>query len=132
MDGSVSAETRKAVGAYLKALQDYLAPGDQSIIAMRIEALLSHWSVPERPEAIQDIVAGDWVRVIGSFPGWTVIEAANHWLEVNDRKPTIAAIKQLCDEAVYEARLRLKVLLKIEGAACLPETSRSSLYAKKV
>ena len=117
VDGvSISVETRKAIGPYLRALQDYLQPGDQTIIGMRIEALLSHWAVPERSPEVAEIVAGDWVRVIGNYPTWCCIEAANHWLDTETYKPTIAAIKRLCDEAVYEARLRLRVLSKIEGA----------------
>jgi hypothetical protein len=119
----IPAQVRSDVGPYLRALQDYLRPGDQTIIAMRVEALLSHWTVPERSPEVQDVVSGDWVRVIGNYPQWVVIEAANHWLDSETYRPTIAAIKRLCDEAVYEARLRLRVLSKVEGVRCLPTNS---------
>jgi len=47
-------------------------------------------------EAEVKAVAADWADALGHFPQWVVEEACRDYLRENDRKPTIAAIRKLC------------------------------------
>ena len=41
-------------------------------------------------------MAEDWADALMEFPQWAVEEACREYLRTQDRKPTIAAIRQLC------------------------------------
>ena len=104
---------RDEIEPYLDALHGFLAPGDQKVIRLRIEALLEHWNARGGVDAeVAGIAAADWLRVLYQYPAWAVIEAANWWIDNEERRPQIAGIKRLCDDAVYEARLRARVLIR--------------------
>lgn len=94
---------------YIGDLEAYLMPGDQDAIQLRIAGLLGHWGAADPLPQIDDVVAGDWLYHIGRYPTWAVTKACADWLDGSSRRPFINNIRELCDQAAHDDRVRLDV-----------------------
>ncbi len=63
----------------------------------RIMTLLSHFYVSPMTPGEAEAIATDWAKALGAFPQWAVSEACDEYLRTQKRKPTIAAIVELCE-----------------------------------
>ena len=77
----------------------------------RIATMLAHFYVSPLSEAEMSAVASDWAEALREFPQWAIAEACSEWLRTQERKPTPAAIRRLCQHhfAVVEFT-RLKAM----------------------
>src|SRR5215469_7435042 len=96
------ADLREAAALYRDEVEEYLRPGDQDQIALRLAALRGHWNDVEDDQAVKQVIAVDWQRSIGVFPLWAVTHACEDWIDNQRRRPMIADIKKLCGDAVEE------------------------------
>jgi hypothetical protein len=64
----------------------------------RVATLLSHFYVSQMSEHEARAVAQDWADALLEFPQWAVDEACREWLRTQERKPTIAGIRKLCQQ----------------------------------
>jgi len=64
----------------------------------RIATLLSHFYVSPMSETEARAVAQDWADALLEFPQWAVDESCREWLRAQERKPTIAGIRKLCQQ----------------------------------
>jgi hypothetical protein len=113
---------RQAVADAIRFYEaELLAPGDPLLIAGRVRTLLAHWRDREMDRALLDAVNEDWMRVLSRYPLWVVCAACEEWLEVSRQRPTIAEIRLLCDQAVKQHRLELRVLRKLAAAQSAPD-----------
>ena len=110
------ANVREIAADYLAVVEDYLRPGDQEQIALRLAALRGHWSDVEDDQGVKLLIATDWQRSIGLFPLWAVTQACEDWIDNQRRRPMIADIKRLCGDAVEEYVLQVDVLRKAIAA----------------
>lgn len=109
-------EDRAALAAALVFYEhELLAPGDGMATAARVRSLLAHWRDRDMEPAVQEAVAQDWVRVLSRYPLWAVHQAAEEWIELDPRRPQVADIRRLCDLAVRDDQLRLRLLRRLES-----------------
>jgi len=64
----------------------------------RVATLLSHFFVSSTEEAEMRAMLSDWADALGEFPQWAIEEACREYLRTQERKPTIAAIRKLCQQ----------------------------------
>ena len=107
---------REAAADYLDLITDYIRPGDQEKISLRLAALRAHWSDAEDDQSVKQLVAVDWQRSVGIFPLWAVVSACEDWIDTQRRRPMIADIRKLCAEAVEEYVLHIDILRKALAA----------------
>lgn len=100
---------------HAEALARYLAPGDPEAVALRLTVLLAHWRAPEMDEETGAMVAADWVRFIGRYPLFAIEAAADEWLLTEDRRPTIAGIRRICDRFTSKHAAQLRALRLLIG-----------------
>jgi len=107
------AEGDRELSFYVSEMEAYLAPADADWVGRRLWALTEHWRQPDLPPEIEDIVNGDWVYIIGRYPQWAIQKACERWLDAEQRRPTIAGIRKLCDELVADAQMNLRIARRI-------------------
>jgi hypothetical protein len=103
---------REAAADYLTALEDYISPGDQEQISLRLAALRGHWHEAEDDQAVKQLMAIDWQRSLGIFPSWAVMQACEDWIDHQRRRPMIADIRKLCGDLVEQYVLHIDILRK--------------------
>lgn len=64
----------------------------------RVATLLSHFYVSLTDETEMRAILADWAKALAEFPQWAVTEACDEYLRTQERKPTIAAIRKLCEQ----------------------------------
>lgn len=108
------AETAAAIVEWREAL----APGDPLLIMGRIHTLLAHWRDRDGlDEPTRDAINDDWMSVLHRYPLWAVHAAATQWLTMEQRwRPLPGNIRLLCDQAVTEDRLTLRLLERLAAA----------------
>lgn len=100
----------EAMLAYIGDLEQYLAPGAQDRVQLRIAGLLGHWKSGERqPPEVDEVMGADWVYAIGRYPLWAVARACADWLDLSPFRPHIHDIRALCDKATHDDRVLLDV-----------------------
>lgn len=109
--------TREVAADYLDLITDYIRPGDQEQISLRLAALRAHWMESDDDQSVKQLVAVDWQRSVGIFPLWAVVSACEDWIDTQRRRPMIADIRKLCAEAVEEYVLHIDILRKALAAA---------------
>lgn len=112
---ALTTEDRVAAETHVRALAAAMEPGDPMLVAGRVHVLLAHWRDREQDEQTQIAVANDWVTVMIRYPLWAVWEAAEKWLNYSNRRPQIADIRALCDLAVRQDQLTLRLLRRLVG-----------------
>lgn len=103
--------TRQRCLELRRQFDEYLLPAEDSWILGRVAGVLSHYYVSKTPAQLQEIVAGDWVRVLSKYPAWAADQALSDYVEDEpSKRPTPAAIGKRCFElsqTVRENRERL-------------------------
>ena len=122
---SLTEEAKAALPGTIAAYQRYLAPGPVDDITIRVTVLLSHYFVPDIPEAAQAAIMVDWVDALHEFPYWAVKKACDNWRNWETKKPTPAHIRTMCMDAVRDDRETLDRLqrLNVSKAKAGKETS---------
>ena len=64
----------------------------------RVATLLSHFYVSSTDEAEMRAALSDWADALSEFPAWVIAEACREYLRTQERKPSIAAIRKLCQQ----------------------------------
>lgn len=111
-------EQRAAVSGHIAFYErTLLAAGEPEHIAVRITGLLGHWRERDgQSDGERDMIAIDWMNILGGYPLWAVCLAAEEWLTYNKWRPTVAEIRLLCDHAVRTDRLTLRLLRRLAGS----------------
>lgn len=112
---TLTAEMRAEASAAIVEWREALAPGDPLLIMGRIHTLLAHWRDRDGlDEPTRDAVNDDWMSVLHRYPLWAVHAAATQWLTMEQRwRPLPGNIRLLCDQAVREDQLTLRLLLRL-------------------
>ncbi|HEX6972701.1 MAG TPA: hypothetical protein VF234_10830 [Limnochordia bacterium] len=82
----------------------WLAPAKPERIAARVATLLAHYWVGQMPASLQTAVASDWIEDLREFPAHVIDEAARKWRRMETRRPTPAAVRDLCQRIVATHR----------------------------
>lgn len=109
----VTDEQRQDARRALAEYERHLAPAPVEHIGGRVLGALAHHYVPNMPSKVSAIVADDWLEDLGEFPAWAVDEAFKRWRRMEERKPTIAGIRDLCHRIVRKDRQTVERLRKI-------------------
>lgn len=115
---TITDEQRADCRAALVDLEKHLMAASVEHIGARVLGALSHHYVPGMSAQVQSIVASDWLEDLEEFPAWAVDEAFRAWRRMEDKKPNIAGIRDLCLRAVRkdrQARDRLRTILETHG-----------------
>lgn len=99
----------------------FLAAGNSTDIMFRLTIMLEHFYVRDIDDDTKAALMFDWIRMIDKYPLWAVQLACDGWLEMNERRPTIANIVQSCETHIRRARFEHHVLQRIAAAPTLPE-----------
>lgn len=81
---------------------------DRRRLVARVTATLAGHFVPDMPGPVMEAVIADWADDLGEFPEWAIAEAFRAFRRTEDRRPTIAAIRALCQPLVEEAAVELE------------------------
>jgi len=114
---TITPEQREDCRQALVALTRYLQPAPPEYIGGRVLGALAHHFVPNMPAKVQSLVADDWLDDLAEFPAWAIDEAFRKWRRMEEKKPTIAGIRDLCHRAVKKARQDKERLEKILAPA---------------
>lgn len=104
-----------AAMAYDKLLE-HLEAIDEAKIPLIIARLKAHnWRYSRRhgseiAEADLDI---DWVEDLCEFPEWAINRACREWRRTREEPPIIAGIRRLCEDAVRQDRMSLRLLRRL-------------------
>ncbi len=103
-------QTVNMITEALRQYEVYLAPADRAQVSARIATLLAHYYVPDMPASLQTAVMSDWLDELAEFPAWAIQQACRAWLRREKRKPSLADIISLCNDAMHDARTERTVL----------------------
>ena len=71
---------------------------NSKLIAEQIFKLLSHYWTANEDNAIRNAQAQDWISDLKDYPASVVTDACTAWRRTEERRPTIAGLRKLCDE----------------------------------
>lgn len=82
------------------------SPGglNERLIAERISTLLSHYWTSNDPPETRALQLDDWITDLASYPASVVAAACADWRRNEERRPTPAAIRKLCEEHAVTGR----------------------------
>ena len=108
-------EARRTAEEARDLLRANLAPGgdDPEALGLRIGRLLAHRWRGRREEtsaAVEEALIIDWIDDLGEYPLWAFDQAAQTWRRKEEWHPTIAGMRALCEEAVADDRISLRML----------------------
>ena len=127
--------TGMAIWSRLEALERFTAPAEAGEVMSRILVLLSHYRQAGHSDAVEQGIADDWAEDLGSYPIWTINEAARRWRRTRKFKPQISEIVELCDHAGGEAikeRDRLRSIVAATEASRNPLAERTRVLARSM
>ncbi|SMH62197.1 hypothetical protein [Azospirillum agricola] len=99
---------------------DILAPAPANHLLGRVLALLSHYPAKATTPDVERLLAMDWADDLGEFPAWAIDHAARVWRRSRKWRPSIAEIRDLCEEACAAERAladRLRAVAQAGEAA---------------
>lgn len=64
----------------------------------QIAMLLSHYWAANEDDALRRAQLRDWLNDLKDYPLQVVVDACSAWRRIEERKPTIAGIRKMCDE----------------------------------
>lgn len=109
---SVTGAEKGAARQLLVEARSRYWPAPTARLQNRLQAFLGHWYVADDAAMAGRFV--DWMRSFEEFPLWVVDAACCDYLRVTDKKPSIAALRVLCQQRDELGRLiaRLRVLVE--------------------
>lgn len=115
----IDAGTHQAASAARDALLDHLCAIDEARLGAAIGKLRSHrwrYNAVAHSAAVELALSADWIEDLCEYPEWAIEEAFRTWRRTYDEYPTIAGIRRLCEAAVAEDRLSLRLITKLLSA----------------
>ena len=105
---------------WIKAAEHALAPWKPEPLSMAIGKLLAHFERTTGPDQrdphLLEGMMVDWIEDLGEYPRSAIEEAIRDWRRTQHWRPTIAAMRGLCEEAVQNDRRTLRMLIKLREA----------------
>ena len=122
-----------AAGAALEGLRrGPLAPAATDRLLARILALLSHYPAKGLSPEVEQMVALDWAEDLGEFPAWAVDHAARVWRRTRKWRPSIAEMRDLCQQACAGERAIAQRLAQLAAQNAAPVDKVRALAAGAV
>ena len=116
---------RRAAAVAVRDLEVCLAPAPRAWIGGRVVSMLAHYWQPDLDERVAEAVALDWGGALAEFPRSAIGEACAWWIRAENRRPTPAAIRARCQDAVRRERRLLARLRAIAQARPALEDGRA-------
>lgn len=120
----VTPEIKGEARQTLSSLRLMHKPAEPDRLAERLKVFLSHWYVnpavvsgeTEANSKRKNAVAGaayDWTSCCSSYPLAAVNDACHEWLKNNEKRPSIAAFRALCErmDVVGSAIKKLEIIV---------------------
>ena len=130
---TVTPEHAQMARRALMDLEDtVLAPADPLPLLGRVLALLSHFPARGLAADVEQAVAGDWADDLAEYPLWAVEQAARQWRRSRKWRPSIAEMRNLCDDICAVERdfaKRLVAIVKTAASAKPAAPPSASIHA---
>lgn len=111
----VSAAEAAAISRSIEAAERELAPADHKMRIAHVGQLFHHFWMPDLPPSAWKAIYADWAEVLAEYPGSIIREACLRWLRNYKHRPSPAAIRELCDDALMRERRKVNIMCEIVG-----------------
>lgn len=81
---------------------------NSKLIAEQIFRLLTHYWAANEDDAVRRLQAQDWINDLKDYPAATVSDACTAWRRTEEKRPTIAGLRKLCDERMPRGHTKPK------------------------
>jgi hypothetical protein len=112
---------REQLSEWIEAGQRVLTPWSPVLLGQAIGKLLAHFErsagSDQRDPDLLEAMMVDWIEDLGEYPRWAVEDAAREYRRTEKKwKPTIAVMRELCEDRVKADRRTLRMLAKLRDA----------------